>query len=79
MVRFEEMSAGRMIACPTCRKVGGWIEGKFAPFCSHRCKLVDLGKWLGEEHRVSEPLRPEHFSGYEDLPPGEHLDQPEKE
>jgi hypothetical protein len=36
-----------------------------------------LGKWLSEEHRVSEPLRPEHFVRFEDLPPGEHLDQPE--
>jgi len=39
--------------------------------------LIDLGKWLGEEHRFSEPLRPEHFHGYEQLPPGEHLDHPE--
>ena len=22
------------------------------PFCSHRCRLIDLGKWLGEEYRV---------------------------
>ena len=25
------------------------------PFCSERCQLIDLGKWLGEEYRVSEP------------------------
>jgi endogenous inhibitor of DNA gyrase (YacG/DUF329 family) len=25
------------------------------PFCSPRCKLVDLHAWLNEEHRVSEP------------------------
>ena len=30
-----------------------------------------------EEHVVSEPLRPEHFAGYEELPPGEYLDKPE--
>jgi endogenous inhibitor of DNA gyrase (YacG/DUF329 family) len=39
--------------------------------------MVDLGKWLGEEHRIAEPLRPEHFQAYENLPPGEHLDHPE--
>jgi hypothetical protein len=39
--------------------------------------LVDLGKWFEEENRISEPLRPEHFQGYEELPPGEYLDQPE--
>jgi endogenous inhibitor of DNA gyrase (YacG/DUF329 family) len=39
--------------------------------------LIDLGKWLGGEHAISEPLRPEHFEKYADLPPGAHLDEPE--
>jgi endogenous inhibitor of DNA gyrase (YacG/DUF329 family) len=39
--------------------------------------MVDLGKWLNEENKISEPLRPAHFETYEDLPPGRHLDQPE--
>lgn len=38
---------------------------------------MDLGKWLKEEHCIAEPLRPEHFQGYENLPSGEHLDQPD--
>lgn len=25
-------------------------------FCSDRCQMVDLGKWLGEEHRIASPL-----------------------
>jgi endogenous inhibitor of DNA gyrase (YacG/DUF329 family) len=30
---------------------------KFAPFCSERCKLIDLGRWLGDEYRVpGEPV-----------------------
>jgi endogenous inhibitor of DNA gyrase (YacG/DUF329 family) len=41
--------------------------------------LIDLGKWLEGEHVISEPLRPEHFEKYASLPPGEHLDLPEKE
>ncbi len=45
--------------CPTCRKQGDWFAGPYGPFCSRRCKLVDLGKWLGEEHVLSQPLRPE--------------------
>jgi uncharacterized protein len=67
----------RPVKCPTCRKEGPWFDAKWGPFCSERCKLIDLGQWLGEGHRISEPLRPEHFAGYEDLPPGEHLDRPE--
>jgi endogenous inhibitor of DNA gyrase (YacG/DUF329 family) len=51
----------------------------YGPFCSRRCRLIDLGKWLGGEHVISEPLRPQHFEKYAGLPPGEHLDLPEKE
>jgi endogenous inhibitor of DNA gyrase (YacG/DUF329 family) len=29
------------------------------PFCSERCKLIDLGNWLGEKYRISRPLSPE--------------------
>ena len=73
------MATVRKVKCPTCKKEGDWFSGPHGPFCSHRCKLVDLGKWLGEENKISEPLRPDHFGEYEKLPPGEHLDAPEKE
>lgn len=73
------MTAGRVIKCPTCRKSGEWFTGPYAPFCSHRCKLIDLGKWLGGEHAISEPLRPEHLEHYADLPAGDNLDRPERE
>ncbi len=71
------MSQPRAITCPTCRKRGDWLATAFGPFCSNRCKLIDLGKWFNQEHAVSEPLRPEALEPYADLPPGEHLDQPE--
>jgi hypothetical protein len=67
------------VKCPTCKKSGDWLAGKFAPFCSERCKLIDLGKWFSGENAISEPLRPEHFEKYADLPPGEHLDKPESD
>lgn len=73
------MRAVRAIKCPTCRKVGDWRAGDYGPFCSQRCKLIDLGKWLGGEHAISEPLRPEHLESYAELPPGAHLDQPERD
>ena len=65
------------VRCPTCRKPGDWLAGTFEPFCSERCKLADLGKWFGEENRISEPLKPEHFEEYADLPPGQCVDRPE--
>jgi len=66
------------VKCPTCKKSGDWFAGKYGPFCCHR-KLIDLGKWFAGENAISEPLRPEHFEKYADLPPGEHLDKPEWE
>ena len=65
------------VKCPTCKKTGTWFDGPQGPFCSHRCKLIDLGKWFNQEHAVSEPLRPEHLDKFADLPHGEYLDRPE--
>ena len=65
--------------CPTCRKVGAWFEGSYGPFCSRRCRLIDLGKWFGEENKISEPLKPGHLEPYADLPPGQALDQSDLE
>lgn len=70
---------GAKVVCPTCKKKGGWFAGPHGPFCSYRCQLIDLGKWLGGEQVISEPLRPEHFEKYADLPTGEALDRPDKE
>jgi hypothetical protein len=40
-------------ACATCRKpVAPRAENPAFPFCSKRCRMVDLGRWLGEEYRV---------------------------
>lgn len=73
------MSVPKIVKCPTCKKTGDWLATSFGPFCSKRCKLVDLGKWFEEEHAISEPLRPEHFEKFEELPSGQHPDKPERE
>ena len=40
--------------CATCgRKLGERETTPTWPFCSERCRLVDLGKWLGEEYRIA--------------------------
>ena len=38
--------------CPTCGKSIEWKDNPFRPFCSERCQLVDLGKWVEGEYRV---------------------------
>lgn len=43
-------------SCPICRKpVAPKGENSGFPFCSDRCRLVDLAKWLGEEYRIPGP------------------------
>jgi hypothetical protein len=77
-IEHFQMKPVRPTKCPTCKKEGNWFEGEYGPFCSHRCKLVDLGKWFSQENRISEPLRPEHLDPFVNLPPGQELDRPEK-
>lgn len=39
--------------CPACGKdVAPLSANRAYPFCSARCRLLDLGKWLGEEYRI---------------------------
>jgi len=46
------------VPCPTCNRPVAWTEAsKWRPFCSERCKLIDLGAWAAERHTVpGEPL-----------------------
>jgi len=49
------MSAPRIVVCPTCGKEHAWDTGnRYRPFCSERCKLIDLGKWANEEYRIEQ-------------------------
>lgn len=41
-----------MKKCPTCNRQVEWQDNPFRPFCSERCQLVDLSKWVSEEYRV---------------------------
>ena len=41
------------VNCPTCSKTIVWSDAeKFRPFCSDRCRLIDLGQWANEEHAI---------------------------
>jgi endogenous inhibitor of DNA gyrase (YacG/DUF329 family) len=43
----------RKVACPVCKKETVWKDNRFRPFCSDRCRLMDLGKWASEEYRIA--------------------------
>jgi len=46
------------MTCPICKKPVP-PGAPFAPFCSERCKLIDLGKWASEEYVISTPADPQ--------------------
>jgi endogenous inhibitor of DNA gyrase (YacG/DUF329 family) len=40
--------------CPTCKKVVLWNDTfPYRPFCSDRCRLIDLGEWASESHKIA--------------------------
>ena len=55
------MASPLIVKCPTCQRAVTWTaEQLFKPFCSERCKLIDLGEWAMEEKRIAgESLLPE--------------------
>jgi len=44
--------------CPICRKVVP-SDGGFIPFCSDRCRIIDLGNWASEKYTISTPVDPQ--------------------
>ncbi len=47
------MMKKRKITCRVCKKETKWDDNPFRPFCSERCRLIDLGKWASEEYRIA--------------------------
>jgi len=56
------------VKCPSCGQQVEWTpENKWKPFCSERCKLIDLGAWADESHRIAGeelPLVPDDDDPY---------------
>jgi uncharacterized protein len=43
----------KRVRCPRCRKETEYSpQNEWRPFCSERCKMIDLGKWAAEDYRV---------------------------
>lgn len=63
----------RILRCPTCRTVVT-AKDEYFPFCSDRCRVIDLGKWASGAYRISSPvLDPEVLEGLDEgRPHGEH-------
>jgi len=64
------------VTCPTCKIVTEWEGNDYRPFCSERCKLIDLGRWASEKYRIllktDAGEDPNHEDGEESLPRDEN-------
>lgn len=58
--------------CPTCQKEIDWKESRYRPFCSERCKLIDLGRWASGDYRI--PAQPDDEEEKEGPEPSEGED-----
>ncbi|TAK90507.1 MAG: DNA gyrase inhibitor YacG [Burkholderiaceae bacterium] len=59
------------VNCPTCTQAVEWKEeNRYRPFCSARCKQIDLGAWAAGEYVIATPLSPNEEDALPDgLPP----------
>ncbi len=57
------------LRCPICKKEVSF-HGPEMPFCSKRCRLIDIGNWADERYRISTPTHQSEFAdeGEEDAP-----------
>ena len=47
------IAKAKTVTCPTCGKPVVWRpENTYRPFCSERCKLIDLGDWAAENYKL---------------------------
>lgn len=61
------------IKCPTCGRGLDWDSAPFRPFCSERCRLVDLGAWLTEQRAIPDDA-PATPGAEGEEPPGKGAD-----
>ena len=50
---MSESAKPKVVACPQCGAAVVWDPGNpYRPFCSERCKMIDLGAWATESYRI---------------------------
>ena len=58
------MATVRKVRCPQCGGDSLWApENSWRPFCSERCKLIDLGAWANDSYRIPVPVEQDELDG----------------
>jgi endogenous inhibitor of DNA gyrase (YacG/DUF329 family) len=47
--------ANQSLHCPICKKLVTTADEDF-PFCSDRCRVIDLGKWASGDYKITSPI-----------------------
>jgi len=56
----KDSNITRVVNCPSCRKPVVWGPASaFKPFCSDRCRLLDLGAWASEKYAIPAAMPPD--------------------
>lgn len=63
MNKNSRPAGNTIVNCPTCMKPVAWTDdSEWKPFCSERCKLIDLGAWADESYVIEgQKVMPENL------------------
>lgn len=57
-----ENTKKRLVTCPSCKKLSEFLPSNaFRPFCSERCKMIDLGLWASEHYAIPVEIKEEYL------------------
>lgn len=56
----------RHFPCPHCKKESVWQDNPYRPFCSERCRIMDLGAWANEDYKLTTQDSPSSQSDEQD-------------
>lgn len=67
VIKFQP-KASKTFSCPRCKQPSELSSTNlYRPFCSERCKLIDLGSWAAEEHKIAgEPVIRANLDNFDD-------------
>ena len=66
------------VSCPRCKIKFNYYSSEFRPFCTEKCRLIDLGQWLTESYTVPvEKMTPEEIESLEQIIDEKNKDESE--
>jgi endogenous inhibitor of DNA gyrase (YacG/DUF329 family) len=59
MQHQHDITKIKQVSCPSCKTLSDFSpDNPYRPFCSERCKMVDLGDWANETYRIPDKMTP---------------------